>query len=64
MSSLMTPVPEGDPLRVAWDKYKATADYQNTRKWALDPDHVDGSLWAAFVAGWLARNEKDKEPNE
>jgi hypothetical protein len=69
-----------DPRMVAWDAYKASDDYANSRRWALriapmiqggDPDgdrkrecelmpytqreqHVDGSLWAAFIVGWEA----------
>ena len=47
-----TPVPETDPLMIAWQAYKATEEYANTRRWATHETHVDGSLWAAFVAGW------------
>ena len=47
-----TPVPETDPLMIAWQAYKATGEYANTRQWAAHETHVDGSLWTAFVAGW------------
>lgn len=50
--STMTPVPKDHPLMVAWEKYKATEDYANTRKWALHDAYADGSLWAAFEKGW------------
>lgn len=30
-----TPVPADDPLRVAWDAYKATPEYANSKAWAL-----------------------------
>jgi hypothetical protein len=53
--SVMAAVPESDPLMVAWKAYEQTADYRNTRKWALQDQHVDGSLWAAFMRGWFAR---------
>ena len=46
-----SPLPKDDPRLVAWEAYKATNDYANTRQWALHEAHVDGSLWAAFIAG-------------
>ncbi len=36
----------------AWESYKDGESYQNTKKWAAFADHVDGSLWVAFEAGW------------
>jgi hypothetical protein len=48
-------VPLTDPMRAAWEAYKLTAEYANSRKWALFAEHVDGSLWAAFVRGWRGR---------
>ena len=47
-------VPRGDPRMVAWERYKQTEDYANTRRWAAHADHVDGSLWAAFIEGFEA----------
>jgi hypothetical protein len=44
------------PLKRAWDQYQKTDDYANTRKWAIVPEHVDGSLWAAFMAGFQSRD--------
>lgn len=52
--SAMTPVPKDHPLMLAWEAYKATDEYANTKKWAAYPEHVDGSLWAAFEQGWRA----------
>ena len=52
--SAMTPVPKDHPLMIAWEAYKATDDYTNTKKWAGYEQHVEGSLWAAFVQGWAA----------
>jgi hypothetical protein len=50
-----------DPLMIAWEAYKRTAAFANTKKWATDiewikqsSDNVDGQLWAAFDAGWRA----------
>lgn len=45
-------VPEGHPLMIAWNAYKDTDEYTNTRGWAQNPAYVDGSLWAAFEMGW------------
>lgn len=49
-----TPVAATSPLRVAWTAYQATDDYANTKRWATHEAHVEGSLWAAFLAGFLA----------
>jgi hypothetical protein len=50
----MAPVPEDHPLMIAWNAYKATDDFANTRKWAAQDQHLDGSLWAAFEQGYRA----------
>lgn len=49
--STQAPLPKNHPLVIAFEKYKATPEYANTRRWALHDAHVDGSLWAAFSAG-------------
>lgn len=49
-----TPLSPNDPRLIAWNAYKAGEDFKNTRKWALHEEHVDGSLWAAFLAGYEA----------
>jgi hypothetical protein len=51
----MRPVPADDPLMIAWKAYEATDDYANTRRWVVEPHATDGSLWAAFEAGFRAR---------
>ncbi len=56
----MTPVSNDDPLMVAWNEYKASEEYQYTKKWAAFEEHVDGSLWAAFLAGWSAANTRGR----
>ena len=48
------PVPEDHPMMIAWKSYKLSWEYSNTRKWALQDEHVDGSLWSAFAQGWEA----------
>lgn len=79
MAEVMSLVPADHPLMKAWEGYRATNEYQNSKRWALriapmvspdDPDaerkrlslmpidqreqHVEGSLWAAFSAGFTA----------
>lgn len=48
----MMQVPADHPVMVAWREYQATDEYVNSRKWASDPEHIDGSLWAAFLMGY------------
>lgn len=50
---LMQMIPNDDPLMIAWNAYKTTEDYANTRKHAFG-----GSLWAAFMAGFQAATER------
>lgn len=50
----MSPIAKDAPVMVAWEAYKAGDSYQNTRRWASHEEHVDGSLWAAFSAGFTA----------
>lgn len=57
MSNVSTAVPEDHPLMVAWSKYKATDDFSNAKKWAVHTEHSEGSLWAAFLAGFAACEE-------
>lgn len=57
----MTPVPADSPLMLAWNAYKASEGYENTKRWAAHLHAVDGSLWAAFEAGFThaaAENER------
>lgn len=50
----MAPVPNEHPLMKAWEAHKQTEEYANSKKWAANERHVDGSLWALFEAGWRA----------
>ena len=77
MSDAMSKLPLDDPMRAAWESYKASAEYANSRHWALRvapmfqvgenreavcdlmpleqrARNVDGSMWAAFCAGYDA----------
>lgn len=51
---VMQQVAKDAPLMIAWEAYKATEDYANTKRWATKPEHTEGSLWAAFMAGFNA----------
>lgn len=53
--SIQSQVPADHPMMVAWEAYKASDEYSNTKRWAAHVEHVDGSLWAAFVMGWNRR---------
>lgn len=52
--SASQPVPANSPVMVAWDAYKETDQFANAKRWALTPEHTDGSLWAAFYEGFYA----------
>jgi hypothetical protein len=52
--TVMAQVPDKHPLKQAWDAYQNTDDFANTKKWARDPEHLQGSLWAIFLMGWTA----------
>lgn len=52
MGTVMTQVALDAPVMAAWNRYKRSDDYANTRRWAIEPEHVDGSLWAAFETGF------------
>ena len=69
----MTKLPDDSPILIAFNQYKATQSYENTKKWALYPEHVEGSLWAAFMEGWelcelctkvLKEHEQGEEPSD
>jgi hypothetical protein len=62
MPNLNTPYPPDDPVMVAWKAYKASEEFANTRRWATNPEHTDGSLWAAFRAGFDAATERKEAP--
>ena len=47
-------VPPDHPLMIAWAAYTSTEEFANTERWAVNPHHRRGSLWAAFEAGFSA----------
>lgn len=56
--SVMRALKDDEPIMVAWKRYQETDDYDNTFKWAAHSEHRKGSLWAAFMGGFLAATEK------
>ena len=55
---------DDDPCMIAWNAYKASDDYANTKRWAVNQENVDGSLWAAFLEGWNRRAPESSESAE
>ena len=51
-TGIQSEVPLTHPMRAAWQIYENTPEYANSKKWAIHPQHVDGSLWAAFCQGY------------
>lgn len=52
--SVQQSVPENAPVMQAWKAHQKTEDYSNSLKWAVYPEHAEGSLWALFCAGYSA----------
>ena len=53
-----TPVPADHPMMKAWKAYETTDDFANSKKWAAVPEHLNGSLWAAFMQGYMVATER------
>jgi hypothetical protein len=60
----MSPVSKTDPMMVAWELFAASAEYANAKSWAANPQHLEGSLWALFVAGFSAATERAADLHE
>lgn len=73
MSEVMRAMGKDEPLMIAWEAYRHTDEYANSLKWAMTADlhmtaspgvqrlqhpHTEGSMWAAFMAGWIAAGGK------
>lgn len=70
--SASAPCPDDHPLMIAWTKYRHTEEAANSDKWArtihvsgpmqgqiiVSHPHTEGSLWAAFMAGFEAAGGK------
>lgn len=50
--STMALVPKDDPLMIAWEVFKQTEHYENAKRWAKHPEHLEGSLWAMYEQGF------------
>jgi hypothetical protein len=59
--SAMSPVPANHPLMTAWNTYKASDDFEKTKRWAAIEAYTEGSLWAAFAAGFGAQPTQSAE---
>lgn len=58
MGQPMTKCPDDHPLMIAWEAYQRTDDFENAKKWATFPEHLQGSLWGLFMAGFNAATER------
>lgn len=61
--SVQAAVPVGHPMMIAWERYSGGSEYANSARWAAEPEHTKGSMWAAFVAGWSARTSTHPAPD-
>lgn len=53
--SEQSPLPQNDPMLIAFQKLKQTPEYQNAVKWVIKAENesqADGELWFAFAAGY------------
>jgi hypothetical protein len=55
---VMTKIPDDHPMMVAWNAYMESEEFANSKRWAINPDHTEGSLWASFMAGFNAAHGK------
>lgn len=62
-SEVMRQIRDDEPLMISYKEWKASANYENTKRWAQLPEYLEGSLWAAFERGWMAAQQPktDKE---
>jgi hypothetical protein len=49
---------------VAWTAHLQSEAFINSKKWAAYPQHLDGSLWALFAAGFVAGHAGPAAPSE
>lgn len=61
--STQSPLPQNDPMLIAFQILKKTQEYQNAVKWTIKAEnesHADGELWFAFAAGYEIATRKIK----
>jgi hypothetical protein len=54
----------GHPMLVAWKAYASGDAYKNSLKWAAFDEHREGSMWAAFTAGYEAAQQDARLPKD
>jgi fatty acid-binding protein DegV len=62
--STQSPLPQNDPMLIAFQKLKKTQGYKNAVKWIIKAENesqADGELWFAFAAGHRAAAGKAKQ---
>lgn len=55
--STQSPLPQNDPMLIAFQKLKHTPEYKNAVNWTIKAENesqADGELWFGFAAGWDA----------
>lgn len=55
--STQSPLPQNDPMLIAFQKLKHTPEYKNAVNWTIKAENesqADGELWFGFAAGWNA----------
>lgn len=60
-STLMTAIPDDDPMMLAWKRYTESPEFANSFVHAAKEEHREGSLWGAFQMGW---HHREKGPIE
>lgn len=58
--STQSPLPQNDPMLIAFQKLKHTPEYKNAVNWTIKAENesqADGELWFGFAAGWNAHAE-------
>ena len=67
MTGAYAPVPDDDPLMIAWKEWKGSEEGRDANKWGsaisvsiidgqstISHPHLEGALWGAFMAGFKA----------
>lgn len=49
------------PLMVAWEQFKQSESFANSRKWASHDEHLDGSMWNCFMVGFNTGTEIERQ---
>lgn len=65
--STQSPLPQNDPMLIAFQKLKKTPEYQNAVKWTIKAENesqADGELWFAFAAGYEIAKRLQEELQE